>query len=441
MKKTITVIAALMLLFGLCQSVGAEDVKIICDENFEGYNIGDKPTGWESSLDNKDVGSYYQVDTDPDNPDNKVLAFYNNGKDQVKNLFNFSEPIGGISTVECKVRMGSSEKDVHWIAWMNTCFNNMLYQGTFTMITSQGTKGMDNFRADYKKWYDVKYEINFLDQTFNYYFDGNLVFENMPFQTQDKNSISYMEFRLQSNSTYVDDIKITMQGGISKIYTKVGISGNYKYSTTKQLMNVYDETTVKNFMNHITFIDGANHKLYESDGVTPYTDTYVKSGMKLVVTSPDEGQKSEITIITRPRFFGTHTAKMAVGASVFAVGSEYVLNNNVRYLINEANPDVKAYSENGEIYVPLRRLAEGFGIEVTWDEQKNCAVLDKTTEVRGIVKDGVMFVEVSSVEELVGKKVIYNDGKLIVVRDEDLTMRDSVHETVMSELYRRLTEE
>lgn len=440
MKKIIFMIFAVLML-GLYTNAYAE--KVICDENYEEYKTGEQPPGWDAqnSIEN---GTYYQVEEDPNDPSNKVLAFHNNGTDEVRNLFYFSEPIGGITTVTLRVRLGDSEQNVHWIAWMNECFNNMLYKKSFTMITSNGTKVMDNFVADFTKWYDIKYEIDFQSQTFSYYFDGMLIHDNIGFQKPDTNQITYMEFRLSKNVTYIDDLKITMEGGINKIYTKLSTNteSNYKYNSGgKTLQNVYNETTVENFMKHLEFVDGADVILCDVDGVTPYTGKYVKNEMKLVIESPDKRQRSVVTVYTRDRFFGTHTAKLAQKASCFAVDSEYVLNDNIRTQIDENNANIKCFYDNGEIYVPLRKLCECFEISVSWNPDKASAVLDGTKEVTGINKDGTVFIPSSRIEELTGKKILYNNNKLIVIRENDLIMRNTVRSSVMQELYKRLINE
>lgn len=442
MKKIIPILAVIIM---ICMShmAYAADSKVICDENFEEYKIGDKPKGWSASVDSEENGTYFQVEEDPNDPSNKCLAIHGNNKDEINNYFYFDEPIGGMTTIELRVRMGNSEKNVHWIAWMHNIFNNMLYQNSFTMITGEGTKVMNNFNADYTKWYDIKYEIDFLNHTFNYYFDGNLIHENMIFQNPDMNQVAFMEFRLSYNTTYIDDIKINMTGGITKVYTKLDIDGaDYKYSAGQRTMqNVFDETTVDNFMKHFTFVDGADYGLYEADGETPYNGTYVKNGMKLVISSPDKLQKSEITVYTRKRFFGTSTARTAKNAAAFAVDSEYALLDNVRTLIDENNPSLKCFKENGEIYVPLRKLTQAFGIPIEWDNEKKCAVVDGKICVENINLGGTMFIPISQAESITGKRVIYNDGTLAVIRANDLSMRSSLRKTVMNELYLRLTAE
>lgn len=441
MKKIIFLITAFLML-GICTNVYA--AKVICDENYENYKIGDRPKGWEGqdSVENK---TYYQVEQDPDDPNNKVIAFHTNDKDLTEFIYYLDEPFGGIATVTFRVRMGDSKDYVHWIGWINECFANMLYQDSFTMITSNGQRVMDNFAANYTKWYDVRYEIDFLSQTFSYYFDDKLIYDNVTFLVPDTNNINRIRFKLQSDQpTYMDDLKVEMDGSISKIYTKITVDGesNYKYAAGgRTIQNVFDETTVKNFMKHFTFVDGADYGIYEADGVTPYTGTYVKNNIRLIVQSPDKRQQSVNTVSTRKRIYGTHTAKMAKGASCFAVDSEYVLNDNVRTLIDENNENVKCYFKNGEVYVPLRRLCNCFGIDVSWNPVKGCAVLDNTKEVFAENKDGTMFIPASQIEELTGKKVLYNNNKLIVVRKNDLIMRKTVRSTVMEELYRRLTTE
>ena len=91
--------------------------------------------------------------------------------------------------------------------------------------------------------------------------------------------------------------------------------------------------------------------------------------------------------------------------------------------------------------MPLRKLCDGFGIEILWDADKKCVLLNGITEITGINKNGTTFVRASQIEQITGRKILYNNGKLIVVRDKDLNMRSTVHDTVMTELYKRLTVE
>ena len=440
MKKIILLLSMFSVL-GLCTNVYA--AKTVCDENYESYKIGERPPGWDAP-DVVEAGTYYQVEQDPNDPNNKVLALHANDKDLISDRFYFSEPIGGITTVTMRVRLGDNGPNVSWISWFREIFANMLFQKGFTMITSNGQKVMDNFAANFETWYDIKYEINFYTQRFSYYFDGKLIYDNVGFLYPGTNQLSYMEFKLQSGTTYIDDINITMEGGVQKLYTMLEVDekSNYKYSSGKgTLQNVYTETTTANFMKHFVFVDGADFGLYEEDGVTPYTGTYVKNGTKLVMESPDKTQRTEVLIYTRKRLYGTHTAKLAQGSVCFAVGSEYVLSNNVRTLIDEEDPSVRCYTEDDEIYVPLRKLCDGFGIEILWDADKKCVLLNGITEITGINKNGTTFVRASQIEQITGRQILYNNGTLIVVRDKDLNMRSTVHDTVMTELYKRLTVE
>ena len=125
----------MFFVLGLCTNVYA--AKTVCDEDYESYKIGERPLGWDAP-DVVEAGTYYQVEQDPNDPNNKVLALHANDKDLISDRFYFSEPIGGITTVTMRVRLGDNGPNVSWISWFREIFANMLYQKGFTMITSNG---------------------------------------------------------------------------------------------------------------------------------------------------------------------------------------------------------------------------------------------------------------------------------------------------------------
>jgi len=106
--------------------------------------------------------------------------------------------------------------------------------------------------------------------------------------------------------------------------------------------------------------------------------------------------------------------------------------------------DAPAYTRNGRTLVPVRVIAEGFGMEVDWDEQAQKVTVGggiemtigsdlmkaggKTVrlEVAPELKNGRTFLPLRAfAEEALGKKVFWDDRGLIVIGDREFAEKDN----------------
>lgn len=446
MKRIFGIMCVLFALSALYSAgVNAQDdVKIIYSEDFESYSESDVPEHWTFYPNNEAEGTYVKIEPDPNNPNNKVMALHDEvGLDQWKSVLTFPEPVGGYTVIEGRIRHGCENDSIHWTFDMPELFVNMLYQNCFTWKTYKGDVVSNNIYIDYTKWYDVKYEIDFARQCFNYYFDGALIFENMPFRTPDIPSISQMEFRMRYNTIYLDDIKITMMGSIGKIYTTLKSVEYYVLSGERRITNVFEDTITEEFMSHFVFVDESIHMLCEEDGETEYKGRYIKDGLKLVITSPDGTQRSVFNIEVRTGHYGKETAKLLGASVVFGANSKYFVSKNVRYLLDESDTSIVSFVKDEEFYVPLRALCKAAEKDLEWSDEKKCAVIDgktvgETGQIPAVIINDRMYISEKNIAGVTDKALVYKDAEMLILSDNDMNMRKSLKRVILSEIKERV---
>lgn len=454
MKKIF--LAALVIFNISLLTVYAADEKVVVDESFESYAIGAQPDGWQMPEDKEGGGAYGEIAEDPDDPSNKCLAFYPNENDVF--FRRYFEPVGGYTTVECRARMSDSKADTHWALSISPLMNNMVYKHGFTLGTARGSSEVQNFTLDHTRWYDMKYEIDFYNQTFTYYLDGNVVYTDMPFKTPDTPSIDNVWFKLTHGISYVDDLKITTSGGIEKIYTKLDSDKYYIYKLNRKIWEANEYTLLDDFLKHLIFVEEAVVTVLDTDKETEYKGPYVKDGMFVKIESPNGSQSVEYEVKTRAWRIGRNTAWYLRNAVAFYDGSPYVMLGNERAAISGVDKSAKTFDKDGERYIPLRALCEGFGYSVDYDEQtgmisvngisikpsdkgyiKNGSALKQNGQC--IVSEGITYIPADWAEDITGKKLIYDKQGLTVFRDTDYPCRESVKEYIIKEIIKCLTED
>lgn len=446
MKKLLIILCASIIC--ITGKVFAETEKVILDEDFESYNVGDIPKGW-SMPDDVEGGSYGRIAVDPNDPDN--LCFAMNASGGAAKFVLMFEPTGGITTIECRMRMSDSKNDTHWMFDNDMLMDNMVYRHQWVHTNARGSGGVPNFTINHETWYSAKYEIDFYNQTFAYWFEGIEVYTDMPFRIPDQASIDNMYWKFRWDTTYVDDIKITNKGGISKIYTTLESNDYYIYKLNRFIWEVNPGTLTERFMQRLKFVDGAEVTLLDTDGKTVYDGAYVKNGMIVCIESPDKQQHVEYTVRLRGWIIGSETAKYLKEAVAFYNDSPYMVTKNKRRLIDDNDYNATVFTEDDVMYLPLRALCDGVGKSVSYDDTAAKAVVDGSIEIKpdtSYIKingqkknldntckiiEGRIFVPLNWAKIISGMPVCFNSGGLVIFRDSEFSARDSVMEYIIAE--------
>lgn len=140
-----------------------------------------------------------------------------------------------------------------------------------------------------------------------------------------------------------------------------------------------------------------------------------------------------------------NTVALYVNQNTYAVDGEVMK-------LDENNPNVKVYVENGRSFVPIRFVAEALdgGKDVEYDEESRSAVISdeahtivftdgsnkytidnesKELEAPVRIREGRMFVPVRAISEGFGKKVTYDKSGMIVIADREnfFNFSDDLH--------------
>lgn len=130
------------------------------------------------------------------------------------------------------------------------------------------------------------------------------------------------------------------------------------------------------------------------------------------------------------------------GAVALYIGSPKAFANNTEKNIDNSNPDVVPIVKNGRTLVPLRFISENYNATVEWDKQtstiniiyNNNKVVLQTGNTRMLVNDAAITLDVAPevingrtliplrrlAEDVLGKKVFYQDGLIIISDKENL---------------------
>lgn len=133
---------------------------------------------------------------------------------------------------------------------------------------------------------------------------------------------------------------------------------------------------------------------------------------------------------------------------LFMINNPYAEVNGEFHLLDPENAEVKSVIMNGRTLIPLRFFTENFGFEVEWDANEGTATIvkgDKTiclkpdSSVISVNKSEVqldtaskliqnrLHVPLRNINEIIGKKVSYRNG-IILVTDGDISIEDYSNE-------------
>ncbi len=128
-------------------------------------------------------------------------------------------------------------------------------------------------------------------------------------------------------------------------------------------------------------------------------------------------------------------------AVMLYLNSPIAFVKNHQTFVDEENPNATPLVENGRTFVPLRFIAEGFGADVSWDNDSKTATikLDKKTvtcklgesvlyidgeekamDAPAKMQDGRVFIGLRSFAEAIGKYVFYDNGLIVISQTENI---------------------
>lgn len=136
----------------------------------------------------------------------------------------------------------------------------------------------------------------------------------------------------------------------------------------------------------------------------------------------------------------TDKDKLSSAVSLY-IGSSTAVAQNLEGLIDESNPKVVPFIENGRTLVPVRFISEKFGAKVDWNSSsKTVTINSNDTEVKLVINSNVItvngedleldvsaqikndrtFIPLRILSESLGKKVFYDRGLVIISDFENI---------------------
>jgi len=140
--------------------------------------------------------------------------------------------------------------------------------------------------------------------------------------------------------------------------------------------------------------------------------------------------------------------EVAKSSILFMVNSPYAEVNGELHLLDSENTEIKSIIIDGRTLIPLRFFTENLGFEVEWDANEGTAIMvkkDKTIRLKpdsAVIKVNNSEVQLDTVArliqnrvhvplrnicEIIGKKVTYRNG-IILVSDDDISIEDYSNE-------------
>lgn len=434
--KKIFLLFICMILFSSLYVNAAEGETVVINENFQNYRTGDIPKdNWTYSQNDKAHNNYMEVALDPEDDNNKVLKIYADGNAGIIWAYCDFKPIGGTVHIDYKFYLSNHPNNVQYIGHMAGIVMIMTYQGAYVF----GSESAPNISPTPEKWHTMHLDLDFSEKKFNAYIDGDLVKQNMAFGDPDLESIERIPFGSANDYLLIDDMYVSYEGGIIKNYTKLS-TDNYHYnSNLKGIYNVPVDETAEKFLKKVNFVEGSKRNVYESDGETLWTKRFLDDTAILRVQSPDLTQDISININIRPWVASVATVNLSYDCiTAYNGGSDLLINNKLTYIDSE-NKEIKSFIKDGEFFVPLRAICEGFGIEVGYNSDEQKAVVNgKLVDSKCENILGRMFLSAENLADLIDKKVLVNERGIVVFSDKDVILDNRHHTNFVNELLKRM---
>lgn len=440
MHKTRILLTLILLSCLLWQSSGfCTGAEYVVDESFDDFATGVQPSEWVISPNDKGSGTYGEISSDPDNPQNKALLLRNIAPGvSMRSRFEFPE-VSGIVTVEFRVRYEPAV--IQHLGNIPGVLANMMYMGTY--IYKNGGSSNDynyevpNVAATYQTWINIRYEIDFYQKTYNIVVNDSYYAQNFKFMNEATDACSAMEVVNNGGDMYFDDIKINYVGGKIINYTNI-TSERYIVDANNQIIReIPFETEPDTFLSEINFVENAEYTILDSDMFTPFSGRYLTSKQFLKVTSPNLEQEKIFKLSVRAWRASTNTVSAASEGVVFLAGSPYYILNGHKQPINEENAEICAFQRGDTMYIPLRACAQGFGAKVVWNDAEKAVFVDGKHITEGILENGTMFVTVEQASRLLAKQVLINEDGLVVITGSNPDIPDQLMDLAKVELRQR----
>lgn len=142
------------------------------------------------------------------------------------------------------------------------------------------------------------------------------------------------------------------------------------------------------------------------------------------------------------------TVEVEESSILFMINNPYAEVNGEFHLLDPKNAEVKSVIMNGRTLIPLRFFTENFGFEVEWDANEGTATMVKEDKIICLKPDSDVIsvnnsevqldtaskliqnrlhVPLRNINEIIGKKVSYRNG-IILVTDGDISIEDYSNE-------------
>lgn len=440
MKKIFSILLALTLLPSVGMIASAErDVDqyhvgiVVADEDFEDLKLDAFPgEGWEADTYSKNTGVYADVAIDPLDPDNQALKIVKDSGGLVWTNKTF-EPINGEIVISYRVMLTSSEV-VHYLGYMNGIQNLMTYQGGWVW----GTYTTPNSNTELNKWHEIRWELDFNEQSYRGYINGALSRESSFSAPLD--NLTKIGFGHAASWMWIDDLKISYTPGSTINYTKIVVNDpEYVYNhSLKGIYNIAPDTEVGEFLSNITFVDGAVYGIYEKDGVTPYTKRFIENFATLKIKAPDGSKELNLVLHPHAWIASANTVRTSYNCITLFENDYDMLVKNKKVFIENNNKEVTPYLKDGKLFVPLRALAEGFGMNVGWDAKTAMATVNGVkVDCYKETKFGRTFISAEDASRILNKKLFINEDGIATFAGDGVEIDEKAVSTFKIEIQKR----
>ena len=127
---------------------------------------------------------------------------------------------------------------------------------------------------------------------------------------------------------------------------------------------------------------------------------------------------------------------------IYCLAIESSCDETSMSIIKNGNEEIKTYEIDGENYVPLRMIAEGFGFEVAYDGEKKVCLINakEVADTQNIM--GRSFIEAETLAQILDKKIVAETDKMLIFGNKDFKISDErLYNLFIKELEERREDE
>lgn len=449
MKKIISLILALSLIFGASVALAQEEQKskiiIAADDNFENIKIGDMPAGWSCDYNNKAENMYAAVQTDPYDNKNKCLGVNSKNVNIVSVTRDFDVPITGMVKIKYRYLVHAPTHNVMYVGNIPNIFAFMSYKDTYTYVIDGQNKAINNIYVRYDEWNTCEINLDFQEHKYTARVNDQITADNVNFSKIDLEEALSIWFGSAHEDRYVliDDFYVEFSGEKVINYTKVKPLNDMKFHEGRNtLFNIPIDMTKTQILQGLDLSEGGIYEFYAPDGKTLWDETYLKFGCIMKMNSPDFKQERLLNLSMKSWSASNETVRKAYDCIIIYKDSPKLIIKNFAYRIEDGNEEIKTYEIDGENYVPLRMIAEGFGFEVAYDGEKKVCLINakEVADTQNIM--GRSFIEAETLAQILDKKIVAETDKMLIFGNKDFKISDErLYNLFIKELEERREDE